>query len=136
MLVQVKKNPTVVSLTCLSWLQIMCLNRELFEKHDSKCVQSCLDVEKHMVYFMHAKKLPYYFLSPLYFSNAVFSMNGTHVLIVKVAFFQYSLKLITLVAVGLCSSFVNSYLCYYTSTKQCFTLPVYQTITPLCFNPL
>jgi len=30
------------------------------------------------------------------FSNGVFSVNGTHVLIVKVAFFQYSLKLITL----------------------------------------
>lgn len=101
MLVHVKKKKnTVVSLSCLSWPQIMHLNRELFEKHDSKCVQSCLDVGKHMVYFIHAKKLPCYFLSPLYFSNAVFSMNGTHVLIVEVAFFQCSLKLITLSGSG------------------------------------
>lgn len=95
-----KTQTTVVSLTCLSWPQIMRLNRELFEKHDSKYVQSCLDVGKHMFYFIHAKKLPCYFLSPLYFSNAVFSVNGAHVLIVKVAFFQYSLKLITLSGSG------------------------------------
>lgn len=95
-----EKNPTVVSLTCLSWPQIMHLNRELFEKHDSECVQSCLDVGKHMVYFIHAKKLPCYFLSPLYFSDTVFSMNGTHVLIVKVEFSQYCLKLITLSGSG------------------------------------
>lgn len=50
----------------------MCLSRELFEEHGSKCAQSCLDVGKHMVSFIHGQKLPCCFLSPLCFFKCSF----------------------------------------------------------------
>lgn len=62
-----KNKALYVSLTHLSWLQIMCLNRELLEKHGSICAQPCLDVGKRMAYFIHAEKLLCCFLLLLCF---------------------------------------------------------------------
>lgn len=66
------------------------------------------------------------------FSTAVFSVNGPHVLIVKVAFFQYSLKLITLSGSGalylICEQLFILLLHQYKAMFHITSLPDYYTI--------
>lgn len=59
-------------MACLLWLCIMRVNRELFEKCDSKYARSCVGGEKHMVYFIQAEKLPCCFLSLQYILECSF----------------------------------------------------------------
>lgn len=58
-----------VSKTLFLWLHV---NKELFEKHGSKCAWSCIGGGKHVVYFIHAEKLPCSFLSLLCFFTCSF----------------------------------------------------------------
>lgn len=91
------KKHLYVSIIFFLWLQIMHLNRDLFEKCGSKRVPG-LGQMLGSIWSTLSKLRNFLavFCYQYIFTNTIFSGNGTHVLIVKVAFFQYSLKLITL----------------------------------------